>query len=182
MSALRALKLAFPRIALTARLAVPTVRPIATCVRTPLVASRIVIRRPQSSEAASRAAASKEETPKVYTYEAIKQLSEHPVDSKVIVDVREPAELEEGYIPGAVNIPFKSAPGALDLSPEEFEEEFKFKKPSKDKELVFYCLAGVRSTAAADLAQIFGYKKLGNYVGSWEDWVSHEQADKSHEK
>lgn len=114
---------------------------------------------------------------KFYDYDGVKAIAtEKELDPKIVlVDVREPSEFAEGHIPHAVNIPYKSLPGALDLSPEEFEEHFGFEKPGLDKELVFYCLGGVRSTAAEELASNFGYKKRGNYVGSWEDWIAHEQ-------
>lgn len=52
----------------------------------------------------------------------------------------------------------------------EFEDKFGFEKPSADKELVFYCKAGVRSSAAAQLAQQIGYKNVSEYRGSWLDW------------
>lgn len=113
---------------------------------------------------------------KLYEYKDVKKIvsEKDKYPNTLVVDVREPVEYKEGSIPGAINVPFKSSPGALGLSPEEFEENFGFEKPSKDKELIFYCLAGVRSTAAEELANTFGYKHRGNYVGSYEDWVSHE--------
>lgn len=111
---------------------------------------------------------------KVYKYQDMKALVQKKDPNTVIVDVREPMEFVEGHIPGAVNVPFKTSPGALDLSPEEFEENFGFSKPEKTKELVFYCLGGVRSSAAEQLANTFGYEKRGNYIGSWEDWVANE--------
>lgn len=117
---------------------------------------------------------------KVYQYEDVKQLVSAPekFPDTVLIDVREPVEFQDGHIPHALNVPFKSSPGALDLSPEEFEESFGFSKPDKSKELVFYCLGGVRSTAAEELANTFGYDKRGNYVGSWEDWVAKENGAK----
>lgn len=111
---------------------------------------------------------------KPYDYKKVKEWVKNPSSDVMLVDVREPVEFQEGHIPGAVNIPFKSNPGALGLSEEEFEESFDFPKPDPNKELVFYCLAGIRSTAAEDLARTFGYKKRGNYVGSYEDWVANE--------
>ncbi|KAG2736682.1 hypothetical protein G9P44_000772 [Scheffersomyces stipitis] len=120
------------------------------------------------------------ETPvaKLYNYKDVKEIASNPQSypGSVLVDVREPVEFNDGHIPGALNIPFKSSPGALDLSAEEFRENFGFDKPSPEKELVFYCLGGVRSTAAEELANTFGYTKRGNYVGSWEDWVANENA------
>jgi len=36
---------------------------------------------------------------------------------------------------------------------------------------VFYCKAGVRSRFAAELAKRAGYTVVGEYRGSWSDWV-----------
>ncbi|CAI5755629.1 unnamed protein product [Candida verbasci] len=118
---------------------------------------------------------------KIYKYDDVKDLAAHPDKhpDSILVDVREPVEFSDGHIPNAINIPFKSSPGALDLPEEDFQEIFGFDKPANDKELVFYCLGGVRSTAAEELASTFGYKKRGNYVGSYEDWVSHENKTKT---
>lgn len=85
-------------------------------------------------------------------------------------DVREPAEYEAGYIPNAINIPVASAPDALFMPADEFEDKFGFAKPKADQELVFYCKAGVRSSAAAQLAQQVGYQNVSEYRGSWLDW------------
>jgi len=37
--------------------------------------------------------------------------------------------------------------------------------------VVFYCKAGVRSSAAAQLAQQGGYQNVAEYRGSWMDWT-----------
>jgi 3-mercaptopyruvate sulfurtransferase SseA len=37
---------------------------------------------------------------------------------------------------------------------------------------VFYCKAGVRSSAAAALAKHWGWENVGEYRGSWLDWAS----------
>lgn len=86
------------------------------------------------------------------------------------LDVREPNEYHEGFIPSAINIPIQSQPDALLLPEEEFEDRFGFQKPSPEKEVIFYCKAGVRSSMAAATAQAGGYEKIGNYRGSWLDW------------
>lgn len=54
---------------------------------------------------------------------------------------------------------------------DEFENRFGFAKPEEDKELVFYCRSGVRSSGAAQLALQNGYRKVGEYRGSWLDWA-----------
>jgi rhodanese-related sulfurtransferase len=84
--------------------------------------------------------------------------------------VREPAEFAANSIPTALNIPVASQPDALLLPPDEFEDRFGFQKPPLDKEVVFYCKAGVRSSAAAQIAKQGGYLLVGEYRGSWLDW------------
>ncbi|KAJ5808043.1 hypothetical protein N7474_009312 [Penicillium riverlandense] len=93
----------------------------------------------------------------------------------ILIDVREPAELTgTGIIPSAVAIPLASQPDALFLTPDEFETRFGFPKPGseQDGEMVFYCKAGVRARAAAQLAVQAGYDpaRIGVYEGSWLDW------------
>ncbi|ODV87166.1 hypothetical protein CANARDRAFT_26590 [[Candida] arabinofermentans NRRL YB-2248] len=105
-------------------------------------------------------------------FEEMQSIAAKPSPDQVIVDVREPGEYAAGHIPGAINVPVKSSPGALGLSEDEFQLTFGIPKPELDKTLIFYCLAGVRSSMAEELAGTFGYDKRLNYVGSWEDWVA----------
>lgn len=108
-----------------------------------------------------------------YSYEDVKKLVEKPESSKVLVDVREPAELKECSLPTSINLPLKTAPGALGLPAEEFERVFEVKKPPLESELVFFCRRGIRAQAAEELARSFGYTKTGVYEGSIEDWLAH---------
>jgi rhodanese-related sulfurtransferase len=86
-------------------------------------------------------------------------------------DVREPHELQtSGRIPHALNIPITSAPDSFHISADEFEDRFGFPRPDPHGEVVFYCRAGVRSRAAAGLAQDAGWTNGGEYPGSWLDW------------
>lgn len=89
----------------------------------------------------------------------------------MLIDTREPGELETtGTIPGSINIPITSKPDSFYISAEEFEDRFGFERPGKEQEVVFYCKAGVRSRAAAELAKQAGWEKVGEYAGSWLDW------------
>ena len=89
----------------------------------------------------------------------------------VIVDAREPGELQStGRIPTAVNIPITSQPDSFHITDDEFADRFDFPRPPRDAELVFYCKAGVRSRAAAQLARDAGWNNVGEYSGSWLDW------------
>ncbi|KAG0132618.1 Rhodanese-like domain-containing protein [Tuber indicum] len=114
---------------------------------------------------------------KLYDYEAIKSLTKTYPRTCALIDVREPAEFAAGAIPTAVNIPIASSPDALTLSPEEFEDRFGFAKPELEKEVVFYCKAGIRSSAAAQVAVGVGYRRVGEYRGSWVDWEKRERGD-----
>lgn len=130
---------------------------------------------------------------KVYSFDEVKKLADAPEENTVIIgtpnnrqdkrfvslaviltiwtDVREPHEFQGGYIPGAINIPVSSQPDALFLSEEDFLDRFGFEKPDAQKEAVFYCKAGVRSSAAAQIARQAGYGRVVEYRGSWNDWL-----------
>ncbi|TKA66426.1 hypothetical protein B0A55_10313 [Friedmanniomyces simplex] len=110
---------------------------------------------------------------KVYDFQDIQKFSSSSSPDRILVDVREPAEYEEGYISGAINIPIKSQPDAMFLPEDEFEDRFGFSKPDPEKEVVFYCKSGVRSSAAAQFAKQHGYKDVAEYRGSWLDWQKH---------
>jgi rhodanese-related sulfurtransferase len=74
-------------------------------------------------------------------------------------------------------VPLASQPDALFLTPDEFETRFGYPKPGADGgegDIVFYCLAGVRAKAAAQLAVQAGYEpeRIGVYEGSWRDWAA----------
>jgi rhodanese-related sulfurtransferase len=89
--------------------------------------------------------------------EKVLAILETPSNSRLLIDVREPHEFEKNTIPTAMNIPVTSHPDALLLSEEEFMDEFGFAKPPLNKEMVFFCKAGVRSSAAAGIARQAGY-------------------------
>lgn len=95
---------------------------------------------------------------------------ESPRSTTLLIDVREPSEFSTNSIPLALNLPVSSQPDALLLSEEDFQDRFGFQKPPLDKEIVFFCKAGVRSRAAAQLAKQAGYERVGEYKGSWLDW------------
>ncbi|TID14952.1 hypothetical protein CANINC_004623 [Pichia inconspicua] len=109
----------------------------------------------------------------IIDFNKMKEIVQKNDPNYIIVDVRENDEFEAGHIPHAINLPCKSSPGALGLDPEEFKLTFGFDKPSKDKTLVFYCLAGVRAAISEELAGTFDYEHRLNYSGSFKDWINH---------
>jgi len=108
---------------------------------------------------------------KIYKFEDVQAHLVNPSPNTILIDTREPSELQAtGTIPGSLNIPITSKPDSFVISAEEFEDRMGFERPAKDKEVVFYCRAGVRSRAAAELASQAGWEKVGEYSGSWLDW------------
>ncbi|XP_028836841.1 thiosulfate sulfurtransferase/rhodanese-like domain-containing protein 3 isoform X1 [Denticeps clupeoides] len=93
----------------------------------------------------------------------------------VVVDVREPWELREyGNIPGSINVPLGQLNQALQLTPGEFKEKYGGDMPSQTENIIFTCLAGVRSKTALDSAISLGYSNVQHYPGGWQDWAKHE--------
>ncbi|KAI1493492.1 Rhodanese-like protein [Biscogniauxia mediterranea] len=113
---------------------------------------------------------------RIWTFEEISALSSSPASaspskSAILIDVREPAEVEAtGRIPGALNVPISSAPDSFHVDADDFAARYGFARPPRDRELVFYCKAGVRSRAAATIARDAGWAAVGEYPGSWVEW------------
>lgn len=129
-------------------------------------APRLVIQHPQFKRSSSTSAPQK-----TYSFSEVSALSANPTSDKVLIDTREPGELQTtGTIPGSINIPVSSQPDSFFLTAEEFEDRYGFERPSKETEVIFFCKAGVRSRVAAGLAREAGWEKVGEYPGSWLDW------------
>jgi len=75
-----------------------------------------------------------------------------------IVDVREPREWSNGYVPGSRLVPL----GELRQSP---------KAALQRDGVIFVCAAGVRSQAAAKLALENGLTNVYNLTGGTQSWV-----------
>ena len=89
----------------------------------------------------------------------------------ILIDVRTKDELEYGMIPTAKNIPLDELEEAIKLSDEEFQEKYKFKKFTKEDNIILHCRSGGRSERAAELLINKGYKNVKNYQGSILDWA-----------
>ncbi|NP_001186943.1 thiosulfate sulfurtransferase/rhodanese-like domain-containing protein 3 [Danio rerio] len=107
------------------------------------------------------------------SYEQLKKLLVS--GSSVVIDVREPWELREyGNIQGSINVPLGQVNGALQLTPDEFKEKYGGDMPSKSQNIVFSCLAGVRSKHALEAAVSLGYTKVQHFPGGWQEWAERE--------
>lgn len=81
-------------------------------------------------------------------------------DNAVVLDVRTEEELEEGYIPGAVNIDFYQS--------QEFMGELE--KLDKSKSYYVYCRSGNRSGQACSIMEQMGIEKAFNLSGGFMNW------------
>ena len=81
-------------------------------------------------------------------------------ESVDLIDVREPHEWETGYIAGSRLVPLPK----FRENPEAYLQ--------RDKPIVFICAKGVRSMAAAKLAERFGYDRLYNLEGGTKAWTA----------
>lgn len=81
-----------------------------------------------------------------------------------LVDVRTPEEYANGYIMDAVNINVKS---------DDFLSQVE--SLDKSKAVVVYCMAGVRSTSAAEKLVEAGFTNIYNYKGGFGEWRDKEQ-------
>ncbi len=75
------------------------------------------------------------------------------------IDVREPAEWQQGRIPGAVLVPLNS----LLLSPGQYLQ---------DDGVVFYCAQGIRSAVACEVAAAIGLSRIYNLEGGIQEWAA----------
>ncbi|KAK9975339.1 hypothetical protein ABG768_023391 [Culter alburnus] len=110
----------------------------------------------------------------IVTYEQLKDMMS--AGSVQLFDVREPDELEAGFIPGAINIPLGDVEQALRLSPDQFRERYGVTKPHRDdSDFVLYCQRGIRSLTALETARALGYTRARHYAGGFNEW--HERED-----
>ena len=87
-------------------------------------------------------------------------------DDVVIVDIRDPREIErEGKIPGA----FSCTRGMLEFW---IDPNSPYAKPvfQQDKKFIFHCAGGLRSALAAKTAQDMGLKPVAHIGGGFAAW------------
>ncbi len=81
-------------------------------------------------------------------------------DNAIILDVRTPEEMEEGYIPNATNIDIYLGQGFM----EELE------KLDKSKNYYVYCRSGNRSAQACAIMRSVGIANAYNLEGGFMQW------------
>ena len=71
-----------------------------------------------------------------------------------IVDVRTPAEYQQGHVKGSINLPLQTLPNNLS-------------KLKKEDVIITCCASGVRSGAAKRLLKSYGFQQVHN-GGTWK--------------
>ena len=102
----------------------------------------------------------------IETVPAKEAVTLHGRDDVVLVDLRDPRELErEGRIPGAFHCPR----GMLEFW---IDPESPYHKPvfGEDKRFVFFCAGGMRSALAAATAKEMGLKPVAHIEGGFGAW------------
>ena len=98
------------------------------------------------------------ETPLEISVTDAKALREHSPDGTVIIDVREPFELDICRVAGAVHIPMRQVPEQVDSLP-------------RDKHLLILCHAGSRSRRVTEFLRARGLTTVSNISGGIDAWA-----------
>ena len=85
------------------------------------------------------------------------------MDDIQIVDVRNPGEVAEGVIPGAIEIPVGQLPNRVD--------ELDVTRPT-----VIYCAGGYRSSVAASVLRQRGFADVSDILGGYGAWITTAQS------
>ncbi len=83
----------------------------------------------------------------------------------LIVDVRQENEFEDGYVPGAVNVPR----GLIEF---RIWEELGYPKPvDMNAQMTLYCKTGGRCALATKTLQDLGFTNVVSVDMTWDNWV-----------
>ena len=103
---------------------------------------------------------------RIETLPAADAVGLHGRDDVVLVDIRDPRELErDGHVPGA----FHCTRGMLEFW---IDPASPYHKPvfAQDKRFVFFCAGGMRSALAAATADEMGLKPVAHIEGGFGAW------------
>ena len=102
------------------------------------------------------------EVPKVTHEEAQRLLRK---EDGLLLDVREPPELEAGKAEGALHVPRGMLEFKADDSASSHEPQLR-----KDRPVLLYCAAGGRAALAGKTLKEMGFERVYN-IGGFKDWA-----------
>lgn len=91
----------------------------------------------------------------------------------ILIDVREPAEFEQGHLPGAVNIPRGVLEFQVAAHPAIACEKTAPELALPEREICVYCRSGGRSALAARSLGLMGFENVTSLAGGFLDWQAH---------
>jgi len=86
--------------------------------------------------------------------------------SALLLDVREPGELDAGFLPGALNIPR----GLLELKADLKFPMREMRLSDRDQEVIIYCASGGRSLLAGKILQEMGFTNVRSMACGFAGW------------
>ena len=84
-----------------------------------------------------------------------------------LIDIREPAEQQNGTIPGAIHAPRGMLEFYADSTSPYHRPEF-----DVNRRIILHCASGGRSALAADTLQLMGYTNVAHLDGGIKAWVA----------
>jgi adenylyltransferase/sulfurtransferase len=99
-----------------------------------------------------------EDCPLELSVEEAARLLREKADAVYLLDVREPYEVEICRLPGAVVIPMRGIPAALDTLP-------------ADRHLLVHCHHGGRSLRVTQFLRQRGFPRVSNVAGGIDAWA-----------
>ncbi len=96
--------------------------------------------------------------------DAVKLMADNP--DVLLLDVREPGEVAQGHIPGALHIPRGLLEPKADL---EFPHR-EARLTDREQEIVAYCASGARSALAVATLGKMGFTHVKSMAGGFAAW------------
>ena len=97
----------------------------------------------------------------------VTQVTQELIRGAVIIDLREPAELESGMIEGAIHAPRGMLEFYADPTSPYHRPEF-----DPAARTVLYCASGGRSALAARVLAALGYDDVAHLDGGFKAWLA----------
>ena len=83
--------------------------------------------------------------------------------NNLVIDVREPAEFQQGHLPGAINLPR----GLL-----EFKISGDSSLQNLDRPIIVYCKTSGRAALSAVALQAMGFRNVVSLAGGFDAWCA----------
>jgi len=84
-------------------------------------------------------------------------------DAALLLDVREPGELQGGFLPGAINVPR----GILEVKADQTMPPHDVRLADREQAIIVYCASGARSLLAASTFLEMGFTNVKSMAGGF---------------